>query len=258
MTTTLKGLNILGINEREQQIYEVLVELGTASAADLAIASGIKRSTVYLYVDKLKTEGLIVESIRNSKKYFSAVPPKNLHEIVRSRIKQLRVLDQNIDKIKNPVKKSTSKNSTSYSVYRGLPGLLSIVSDVVASGEEFYFLGNNKDLNKFITQEFWEKFYIRPRRKRMKTEYMITTSRAPKTVARFFEESGTFTKIRFLPEELDFQGAIAAYGNKLIIGKYSPEPVGVAFEDKKLVEIFKMAFFALWKDLEGKNVPTRN
>ncbi|MBI3289839.1 hypothetical protein HYZ78_00400 [Candidatus Microgenomates bacterium] len=256
MTTLLNNLSLLGIGEKEQKIYEILFE-GPKSAAELSKISKIKRSTVYIYLENLKGVGLTLESSNGSKKYFSATNPKSLQQLIRSKIGQFKELDKSIGKIKISTKKPVREKSTDYKVYRGESGLFSIINEVVNSNEEFYFLGNNAGLDKYVTQEFWEKIYIRPRRKRMAVEYMITTSRAPRTVARYFEESGTFTKIRFLPEELDFKGAVAAFGDKLIIGKYTPEPIGVAFEDKKLVELFKTAFFALWKDLENKNVPLR-
>lgn len=63
----LKELQALGLSEKEAKIYAASVELGTATPADIAGKSGLKRPTVYLHLDEMAGRGL-VEKVLVSKK----------------------------------------------------------------------------------------------------------------------------------------------------------------------------------------------
>lgn len=252
MTTILKFLSLLDISDKEQQIFEVLLELGFTSVNELAQAANIQRSTTYIYLESLKNKGLVLEAVKNHKKYFKATKVQNLRILVKNKISDLKKLEKDLLKIK--IKKDQIKNNPDFLIYHGLPGLFSILHQTVESKQEVYFLGSNKYLETLLNKEGWNKNYHYPRRRKMAAEYLIT-DQSEGVVQRFLEESGTFTKIRFLPPEIEYNGAIAAFGNKLLIAKYSPEPVAIVFEDQTLVELFNIAFKSLWKDLEGKNIP---
>lgn len=254
MTTILNSLSLLDISDKEQQVYEALLELGLTSVTEIAQATSIQRSTAYLYLESLKKKGLVSEATAAHKKYFKAIEVQNLGRLVNEKIIELKKLKRNLSKIK--INKEKLKKKTDFLIYRGLPGFLSLLNETVKSKEEIYFLGNNQSLDTFLnwSKEKWNKIYHYPRRRKGIAEYLITDY-TKGLVQRFFEESGTFTKVRFLPPGVEYNGVISVFGNKLVIAKYQPEPMAVVLEDKTLVELFKMAFISLWKDLEGKNMP---
>lgn len=252
MTTILKSLSLLNVSDKEQYIFEALLELGLASVNELAQAANFQRSTTYIYLESLKKKGLVLETVKNNKKYFKAIEVQNLRTLVKNRISDLKKLEKNLSKIE--IKKGKNNNSPDFLIYHGLSGLFSILDQTIESKQEVYFLGSNKYLETLLNREEWDKIYHSPRRRKEVAEYLIT-DQSKGVVQRFLQESGTFTKIRFLPPEVDYNGAIVAFGNKLLIAKYSPEPVVIAFEDQTLVELFKLAYMSLWKELEGKNIP---
>lgn len=251
----MDNLRLLGISEKEQVVYKTLSDVGIVSATELAKLTKVKRPTIYLYLENLKEAGLVSESINQKKKYFQAVNPKALNEIVKQKITELENLSKSIPSLVIELESARSKRGRSKGqLYRGVAGVRALVDEIANSQETVYLLGSIKGLHKYLGPDLLDKIYNKPRRRKMATDYLIADW-ASSTVKKFFEESGTFTKIRFLPPDIPPNGAFIAFGNKIIVAEYFPEPQAVMIEEPALVSIFKLAFSSLWKDLAGKNIP---
>ena len=74
----------LGVSERVAKVYLAGLSLGTTSVQELARASGLKRPTVYLYVDDLMKRGLFETVPIDKKRYYTAVDPS----VVEGRLKK--------------------------------------------------------------------------------------------------------------------------------------------------------------------------
>ena len=72
---------LLDLNGRQGKIYLTLLQLGSASAIELAKHTGFKHPTVYDVLDLLQSKGLVSETFSGGRKLFSAEPPENLQEI---------------------------------------------------------------------------------------------------------------------------------------------------------------------------------
>ncbi len=250
----MNNLGILGISEKEQMIYTTLLRVGIISATELAKLTKIKRPTIYLYLTNLKETGLVSESINQKKKYFQAIHPKAISEIVKFKIAELEKLQKNIPSLVSELESARLPKNSHNQAYKGVAGLRFIVDEVANSKEDVYLLGSIKGLHKYLKPDLLDKIYNKPRRRKMATDYLISDW-ASSTVKKFFEESGTFTKIRFLPPDIPPNGVFVAIGNKLIIGQYLPQPHAVVIEEPILVQLLKLSFNSLWKDLEDKNIP---
>jgi sugar-specific transcriptional regulator TrmB len=73
-----KILESLGLNQKEAQIYLTCLRIGEETAFKIAQASGLKRSTAYFVLDRLKEKGFV--SIKKTPKatFFSVISPKRL------------------------------------------------------------------------------------------------------------------------------------------------------------------------------------
>ena len=98
-----------------------------------------------------------------------------------------------------------------------------------------------------------EKIYTGPRRRNLKVDDYLISDWAASTIRRFHE--GMFSKIRFLPPEIEPKGCFVVYENKLIVGELFPKPSAFLIADQTMAEMFKIAFQSLWKDLENKYIP---
>ena len=85
----LKSLKQLGLQEKEIKVYLVILKLGSLPAQMIASETDIKRTTVYLVLEKLKKIGLVGEIIEKNKKLFFAEKPEKLLKIARQKKKEI-------------------------------------------------------------------------------------------------------------------------------------------------------------------------
>src|SRR3989344_8136878 len=255
MTTVMNNLAILGISEKEQLTYQTILQTCIVNARELSDILSIKRTTVYLYLEQLKQKGFVFEITNQKKKYFQAVNPRGLKQVVKSKITELEKLEKDIPNLiqqfqttKQPRKRSATK------LYKGIVGMQELVEEGANAKGEVCFLGSIKALQNYLSFELLEKIYTQPRRRNMNIDYLISDW-AESTVRRFYEERQLFSKTRFLPPELEPKGAFVIFNNKLIVAQFFPEPHGIVIEEPTLISMFKLAFMSFWKDLEGKNLP---
>ena len=71
-------LQKLGFNDKEIEIYLVILEHAKIAPADVSKITGINRTTVYSTGKELVKKGLIVEDLGGSVMYYVANPPKSL------------------------------------------------------------------------------------------------------------------------------------------------------------------------------------
>ena len=255
----MQELELLGLSPKEQHIYKILLHTGILSASEVAKHASIKRSTIYLHLEQMQQKGLALEVINKNKRYFQGADPKVLRQLVKAKLQQIDKLKKKLPKIIQKLRVTSSKRSyrkvINQKSYRGVLGMRQIIDEVASTNGDVYFLGSIKGIHKYFSPELLEKIYKKPRRRNLRTDYLITDW-ANSAVRRFFEESGMFTKIRFLPPELNVNGGFLLLNNRVVIGHYLPEISLVAIEEASLVALFRMTFLSLWKDLEGKNIPS--
>ncbi len=70
----------LGISEKQGALYVAGVSLGTTTVQELARVSGLKRPTVYLYLDELTRRGLFESLTINKRRFFRAADPHVLEQ----------------------------------------------------------------------------------------------------------------------------------------------------------------------------------
>lgn len=251
MTIVKENLKNLGLSDSEARVFELLLSRGSLGVSEIAKSLNLKRSTTYLYLQHLVAKDILVEEETKSKKLFKVVGKQNLEEIIKDRVKSLKELPDLISMLQSS---KIASSSNGISVYRGKRGVLAVFNEIATFKGEVYGLGSLEGVSDFAGEKYYEEFYNKTRRKNLGVDYMISDW-AKMTVKYFFQESGMFTKRRWLSPEIEIEGLYVIFGNKLSITKYEPEVITVLIEDKGLAEVLKLAYFSLWKDLEGKNLP---
>lgn len=254
----MKELTFLGLSAKEQLVYMTLLESGIVSASELAKLTSQNRTLVYSYLEQLKQKGLILEIVHNNKKFFQATNPDFLLQITQNKMNQLKKFEKGLPKIieqlKTKVKTEKSVGKIDKKIYYGLAGMRDLINEIVSTEGDLYFLGSTKNFHKYFSPEIADKIYTKPRRKKLRTDYLITDWDDVE-IKRFYQESGMFTKIRFLPASYEPNGGLVILNNKVIVVQYSPQPYATVVEDETLASLVKLAFTSLWESLEGKNIP---
>jgi predicted transcriptional regulator len=92
MNRVVDYLEQLDLSEIEAKLYLSLLKTGPISVRELAKATGIKRTTTYMYVDQLLERGLVMKLVKGARKLVGAIAPNDSLQ---------RLVDEKIQKVQN-------------------------------------------------------------------------------------------------------------------------------------------------------------
>lgn len=95
-----KYLQEIGLNEKESAIYLALLQVDSASVADIAEKTEIKRPTVYVILETLAKKGLVSEVEIGNKTHFAAESPERLETYLE---RQKVVLEEHAKRLRDIV-----------------------------------------------------------------------------------------------------------------------------------------------------------
>ncbi len=254
----LKSLKQLGLQEKEVKVYLTVLKLGSLPAQDIAFETGIKRTTVYLVLEKLKEAGLAGEIIEKNKKIFFAEKPEKLLKIIQEKKKEIEKEEKQIKEILPQLqrilsgKEKTSKKEVRH--YQGLEGIWNIAEDMIKTRKDHYSIVPGKMYDHLGLARFLSDITKKRRQSGGTKAYMITDHH-PQNL-KFYREGDTdFREIRFFPEVEKFNSALVIYGHKIALISLQKPFSSVLVENEEIYLLVKFMFDSLWKELEGKNLP---
>lgn len=103
----LPSLKTLGFNDKQIQIYLIILKAGKIKPADLATQSGINRTTVYSIAKELLKMGVIAEDQSPEGQYLVALPPEDLGKIIHREEKELELKRASLETALKEIKKVT-------------------------------------------------------------------------------------------------------------------------------------------------------
>src|SRR5665647_1049926 len=111
-------LEEFGLTERQARVYLAALELGESGVAEIAQKAHIRRSGTYYLIESLIEDGLFYQSIKDDKRYYSAIEPKKLLETAKHKHE---LIEKSFGDLQAIAKLSTGKPSIR--IYEGLDGI---------------------------------------------------------------------------------------------------------------------------------------
>jgi len=140
MEKQIKILEKLGLSRRQALVYAVLLAHGEVTMTSLARLSQQKRPTLYLVISELDMQGLISEVIKGKKKYYSAVHPRRIGELLKFRLHEFdEILPELIAKY------DSSDGKPKVVMLQGIEGVRTAYREafqMMSEGKEGLWLGN--------------------------------------------------------------------------------------------------------------------
>ena len=78
-------LSEIGFSRNESKVYLTLLQIGPSTAGTIAARSNIHRTNVYDAVERLAEKGIVTHIFKGNKKYFEAVDPNHIKEVLNDR-----------------------------------------------------------------------------------------------------------------------------------------------------------------------------
>lgn len=223
----------VGLTEEEISIYSLLLRKGTSKATILSKELGVARTTVYRFLASLHDKGLVGENIQNNVKYFYAVDPERIPEIIEERAEELREKISELKALKN-----RDFEKAKVELYKGKEGMKTVMRDVLREKKPYTFVG---EVEKYFSEI--EIFVIQWLRK---IENAKISGRLLCPTNQKFKIAST-EEYKILPSELISGVSTWTYGNKTALFIWSEPFFVVLIDNEAVTNNNKKTFEYLWK-----------
>ncbi|MBW2967388.1 hypothetical protein KY362_02780 [Candidatus Woesearchaeota archaeon] len=222
----------LGLSKNEVQSYLKLLELGEATAAQVAKDAKLHRPNVYDALDKLVSKGIVSYTTKNDIKFYQALDPGQLMTFLESKQVALKKLLPELD-----IMKLSAKKPTQVSTYEGVNGARMMLADILDNTTEVYALSIEKDFAK-ITGEGWAAEWHKTREeKKIPFNFLLNEDYYPHRIKLIRQMK--YVNAKFLPKKYNSpmtvfiydKGIVMFFLNPLVTIRISGEDVATSFRN---------------------------
>lgn len=244
-------LNLLGLSDKQAEIYLLLLKQGIISILKLSRRSTINRTTIYRTVEDLKKLNLVEEVVDDHGSKIKAVKPENLQLLLTQKETELDQLKNNLPDLISDLSaiKDQPSLSTQLIYFRGLSGLKQLLWNILkAKGESVGY--GYADWNQSVGQEFAEKLrQERVSRKIYDREIQNTNQTAPINSWTKIKDYDQVYQARFIPKSvIDIKHDTYIYNDVFaFFNFYQDELFGIEIHNAEIAKTQKQIFEVLWK-----------
>ena len=223
------------LSENESQIYITLLKSGESSVQNISKYSNIARTTCYHLLDSLISKGIISHTIKENIKFFQAVTPNRLVEILDEKKKNLQEGIPQLLSIMNSIHEKPN-----ISIFEGTKGIKSVLKDVLNENSTIYHYGDIVSLKNILSFSFPQ--FINERIKR-KIKIKIICKKEKEHYELIKKNKKEYREFVFIPEKYKFKSSFFIYSDKVIIFNITKEPYyAILIKNQEIYESQKNFF----------------
>lgn len=241
-----EDLRQLGFSEKKAAVYLALLGLGRGTAAELATAARVKRTTVYDLLEELRAEQLVSVTFVGNKRYFAVETPENLRLLAEDR---LRTVDRLLPGLKELFNRNSRLTRVRY--FEGVEGLRYVHEELlrVKSGEYFYF-GSISGFVDALGRDYLDNF-VRRRITRGIWSNAIRIRSQEVDSPELMPGDENLRRVRYLSRSLpDHVANLTLYDGKIAICSTSEENYAMIVESREMFTILKLIWDCMWEAAE--------
>ncbi len=233
-------LRDIGMTDKESGIYLNLLELGEATAGEVAQNAQLNRVTVYGILEEMVMKGQVFHTNSEGVKRYGALSPQIIIDEAKSRI---QTLEQNLPLLMSLQGDHKQKPRTRF--YDGLKGLKKAYQDTLDCKTEMLNYANSKRL-----LELWPTYrrdYVLKRvEKGIHLRGVYPDVPKGRSMQRFDKE---FIRETRLLDESYFSDSYETkiFDNRILLAAFDPEPFAILIESPVLYNTQKQIFELVWR-----------
>ena len=232
----------IGLEKEEVMIYLKLLESGSTLASKISEITKINRSFTYQLLERLIIKGFVTYVIRENRKYFSAVKPEKLLEIIKDRENRLNTI---LPKLLSLT--VTEKEKPIVEIYEGKEGIKTILNDILKERKEWLGFGSSGKGQEILSYyaEHWEK-----EREKLKINLKAIIDCSESGKKRGNELSKRkYTQIRYVNEQYSNPTSTWIYSDRIVFVLWDKErSFAIRIKSKYISNNYKKHFEVLWKN----------
>ena len=238
----ISTLRLAGLNQSEAKIYLTCLELGSSSAWNIYLKTGLKRPTVYAVLENLVADGIATKTFDGKRTIFTVVKPSELLLTIENKKNEFKESLSLFDAVA-----SKSIEKPKIRVFEGIDGV-----------RQAYLLSHNQpegsEILVFGKPDIWIQYaeanraYIKDRlAKRLALRAILPDLAKNKIFLK--DDKKELRETRFLPKEIyDPRVETQIFTNTVIyIAHSEKEPFATVIENDSIYFDEKQRFEALWK-----------
>ena len=235
-------LRELGLNEKEVKVYLAILELGSSSIQPIAVRAGVKRTSIYYFIDHLVDLGLVTQTVMRGRRYYQAQPPQKLLDIQEARLSQVKAALPQFLSLFNI---SDVKPKISY--FEGTEQVKQIFLEETKCKRELVAIWSGSDVFEMVGQSFLDGID----KQRQANGAKVRVVRIPEKEAPFATHwpHGTAVgrELRYAPAGTEFPVAFTIYDtHKVSFVSAKQEGWGVLIESEDFERAMRVLFEAFW------------
>ncbi len=241
-----KALVEIGLSDKEAKTYLAILELGSSTIKPISDRAGIKRTSIYNFIDHLVELGLVSKSTVRGRTHYQATSPTRLSDLQQERLKKL---DQVLPEFMSVFNSLTTKPRINY--FEGPEQVKNIMREELRCKEEVLAIWPTAETTEMIGGI---SFFREIDSERVVRGIHVKSLRVHDPKKHLFEHSSHAAKylreVRFARQEyismmrmgmaLYDTGKVAFFGS-------TKEQFGILIESRELYDLMKLLFTLIWE-----------
>jgi sugar-specific transcriptional regulator TrmB len=232
----------LGISSDQAKVYLAALELGQANMNELAEKAGLKRTSVYNYVEELINKQLLTSGKKRKRTVYSAIHPNMLIEIEKARLAEL---SRNLPELLAIYNKSKTKPKVTF--YEGINGIKEVLTDMLKEKQPVSAFSDFKNMAAAFGDYYFDVFPPERARRGIVSKNIVPDTAKGRELAK--KDARYLRETKFL-QVPDLKTEINIYADKVALNSYqSSPPFSVIIEDHDIAETLRTIWQQLWNKI---------
>jgi len=236
-------LEEIGLTKREKETYLKLLKKGECSASEVSKGSSISRTHVYEALGSLIDKGLVINVVKNFKKYYSAAPPCKISDFLGEKKRLIEKQEiEALGLIKQLQSIKPSEKSAKIEVYEGKEGIKTFMTNTLKSKEPLLIINATKDFKENFTS-FAENYFKEKIKRKLKSKVIFGET---------FEFLDSTAEKRFLIKKDKSPTTTIIYEDNVAVGLWLEKPLIIRIKSEEASREYKDYFRILWKEAKRR------
>lgn len=223
----------IGLTPIEAKIYLTLVRKGPSPVGNITKETGVHRRTTYDILYRLRSKGLVSNIVLENKRYFEAVNPDRLLDLIKEKENSLKNI---MPELKELYKSTKEKNEVL--LFKGKKALKNVLEDQIKEGKEILFMGKPLEINE-LTKITFSRYYNNRIEKKLNNKILYYGKK-------YNIKKTKLSEIKFINIENKSSMSTFIYGDNVNIMLWKDEPIFIIIREKEIADGFKAQFNVLW------------
>lgn len=232
-------LESVGLHKNEIIIYLDLIRMGSSSAHDIARRTKIHRPNVYDILEKLIKKGVTTQSIKEGRKVFYPIEPKNLLAYLKQKEYDLEKIIPEIENMHNnpPEKRKVTMSE-------GIRSFRVMLKSLLGKNKDIFVYGIPKDAVERVGG-FINEFHEERINKKINM-FHIYNKDAEKRIRHLNDME--HTEARFLPSIFNTNMMTLVCGDTVLLTFWENLTFTINIENQSIADTYKKYFEILWEE----------